>query len=161
MIYLSVVSICSAQTPGISDFEIWVSWCNTCPFAKRQPGGVLFCHSSGLPQNSMEKRLDCESTVTGRYVTLVMQENDQQTRLSFSELQVMGVDAKGSIHTHARTHARTHAHTHWSTFGRHKKIQKHNLHVFTAKNYFPASINRQDNYVTVSTKGEESYFTGI
>ena len=58
--------------------------------------------------------------------------------------------------THTRTHTRIEARSVDI-----KKFQKHNLHVFTAKNYFPASINRQDNYVTVSTKGEESYFTGI
>ena len=114
MICLSVVSICSAQTPGLSDFEIWVSMCIKCKEARHQPGIVRCLNFTGLPKNTVAKRLDCESTVTGRYVTLVMQENDQQTRLSFSELQVMGVDAKGSIHTHthARTHARSHACTH-------------------------------------------------
>ena len=114
MIYLSVVSICSAQTPGLSDFEVWVSWCIKCKEARHQPGIAMCLNSTGLPENTEAKKLDCESRVTGRYVTLVMQEKDQQTSMSFNELQVMGVDATGLIHTHTRTHAhaRTHTHTH-------------------------------------------------
>ena len=115
MIFLSVASIYSAQTPGIPDFEIWVSLCIKCKEARHQPGLVMCLNSTVLSGRRVEKRLDCESTVTGRYVTLVMQGKDQQTRMSFSELQVMGVDAKGSTHTHTHTHARTHARTHACT----------------------------------------------
>ena len=81
MFYLSVVSICSAQAPGLSDFEIWVSRCITCKETRNQSGLVMCLNFTGLPKNTAAKRLDCESTVTGRYVTLLMQEKDQQTNV--------------------------------------------------------------------------------
>ena len=124
---LCVVSIYSAPIAGIPDFEVWVSCCVKCPHARHQPGIVLCLNSTGLPKKSKQRRLDCRNITTGRCVTLVAQEKDQQTSMSFSELEVVGIDATGltctpththkdrQIGTHTPTNARARAHTHTHT----------------------------------------------